>query len=511
MVDKPTILQIFGSLMKHPQFLSETDKYNLTPEDFYYRFDKYIFVALDTLYRNGAARIKPIDIENFLATNATAALVFKQQNGIEYLQDAEFLSEEQNFPYYYNKLKKFNLLERLKNKGIQTDKFYIEELTKPKALEVNEKFETLELADIINEVKKDVSLIESDFVKNSEIESWNIEDDIDSLIDGFGAEDAIGLPINGVCVSKIINGAELGALTIRSAATGIGKTRYAVGDACKLAYPFTYNTDTLKWEKTGFNQSVLFICTEQKPEQIEKMILAYLTGINESKFKYAYFNSDEKLRIHQAAQIIKDFPNLHLMRIPDPNVELIKVLVREQVILHEVRYCFFDYIFASGALYKEFRGNNLRTDEALLLLSTALKDIAIEQNISVFTSTQLNAKGDDNKDIRNESTLSGSRAIANKCDNGLIVARPTKEEIDFFTQEKLPIPNRVTDVYKTRSSQWNYIRIWSNFDAGTCRNTDLFVTDNRFNTVEGFYEDDVQIEWEISSEIQEYVDQLNKG
>ena len=49
MVDKSVILQIIGSLMKHPQYLSETDKYNLTPDDFYYRFDKYLSYPLSSL------------------------------------------------------------------------------------------------------------------------------------------------------------------------------------------------------------------------------------------------------------------------------------------------------------------------------------------------------------------------------------------------------------------------------------------------------------------------------
>ena len=44
MVDRSTVLQIFGSLMKHPQYLSESDKYNLTPNDFYYKLDTYIFM-----------------------------------------------------------------------------------------------------------------------------------------------------------------------------------------------------------------------------------------------------------------------------------------------------------------------------------------------------------------------------------------------------------------------------------------------------------------------------------
>lgn len=322
----------------------------------------------------------------------------------------------------------------------------------------------------------------------------------------------MGLPINGECITQIINGAELGALTIRSGATGTGKSRYAVGDACKLAYPFSYNWDHNRWESTGFNEQVLFVCTEQRPDQIIKMILAYVSGINESKFKYGTLTPQESKILAQARQLIKDYDNLHLMRIPDPTVGLIKTMVRQEVILHDVKYCFFDYIFASGGLYKEFRGNNLRTDEALLLLSTALKDIAIELNISVFTATQLNAKGDDNKEIRNESALAGSRSIANKCDNGLIIARPTKEELDFFDKENFKLskmPNRVIDVYKTRSSAWNYIRVWCYFDGGTCRNTDLFVTDNRMNVINDFFENEFAINWEMDNSTYEYLERLN--
>ena len=46
MVDKSTILQIIGALMKHPQYLSETDKYNLTIDDFYYKLDRFFTPAL---------------------------------------------------------------------------------------------------------------------------------------------------------------------------------------------------------------------------------------------------------------------------------------------------------------------------------------------------------------------------------------------------------------------------------------------------------------------------------
>ena len=54
MTDKNTVLQVLGALMAKPQYLSHTDKYILTPDDFQTKLDKYIFAAIDGLYRNGA-------------------------------------------------------------------------------------------------------------------------------------------------------------------------------------------------------------------------------------------------------------------------------------------------------------------------------------------------------------------------------------------------------------------------------------------------------------------------
>ena len=140
--------------MKKPNLLSESDKYQLTLDDFYYKFDKYVFIAIDSLYRGGALRIQPIDIENYLQSNGAASVIFKKNNGIEYLQDADYLSEEQNFNFYYQRLKKVNLLNELQKQGINTDEFYIEDVTRTGALEVNEKFEELTIDDILESLKK---------------------------------------------------------------------------------------------------------------------------------------------------------------------------------------------------------------------------------------------------------------------------------------------------------------------------------------------------------------------
>ena len=513
---KGTIQQVLGSLMKHPQFLSEVDKYSLTLDDFSTRFEKYIFAAIQGLYQNGAQKITVFDVENYLEANAAAKKTFEQQNGIEYLQDVEEFSNTENFSMYYTKLKKLNLLRDLKKQGFDTSDFYIEDLTAPNADEVNARFEELSVQDIVIGVKKKLLTLESDYAGTEEVQEWDIAGDIDELVDGFGEDGSVGLPIQGSILTKVIDGAQRSCLTIRSGASGTGKTRNAVADACLLAFPIRYNSQTCEWEQKGHNEKVLFIITEQTDKQIKKMILAYLTDMNESKFKYGKFTPEEKKIIEQGKKVMKEFSsNFILVRIPNPTIDLVKTKVREKVLLHDIGFVFYDYIFIGPALLNEFRGFGVRNDEVLLMMATALKDLAVELNVCVFTATQVNANADNNTNIRNESSLAGGRSTINKADNGMIMARPTKEELETLEPitSQYGKPNLVTDIFKVRSGEWTQVRIWSIMDLGRMKREDLFITDSRLEVFQDFYTGD---EYEISNweeedfiEIKKKVEWLN--
>ena len=513
---KGTIQQVLGSLMKHPQFLSEVDKYSLTLEDFSTRFEKYIFAAIQGLYQNGAQKITVFDVENYLEVNAAAKKTFELQNGIEYLQDVEEFSNIENFSMYYTKLKKLNLLRDLKKQGFDTSDFYVEDLTAPNADEINARFEELSVQDIVVGVKKKLLTLESDYAGTEEVQEWDIAGDIDDLVESFGEDGSVGLPIQGSILTKVIDGAQRSCLTIRSGASGTGKTRNAVADACLLAFPIRYNSATCEWEQKGHNEKVLFIITEQTDKQIKKMILAYLTDMNESKFKYGKFTKEEKKIIEQGKEVMKQFSsNFILVRIPNPTIDLVKTKVREKVLLHDIGFVFYDYIFIGPALLNEFRGFGVRNDEVLLMMATALKDLAVELNVCVFTATQVNANADNNTNIRNESSLAGGRSTINKADNGMIMARPTKEELETLEPitSQYGRPNLVTDIFKVRSGEWTQVRIWSMMDLGTMKREDLFITDSRLEVIQDFYTGD---EYEISNweeedfiEIKKKVEWLN--
>ena len=488
--DKRVVQQIIGCLLKHPQYLSESDKYCLTPADFHSHFEKYLFTAIYGLYTGGAKKISAFDVENYLSTNESAKSNFQDNKGVEYLQDVEEFSNTENFPYYYDKLKKLNMLNAYQKMGIDISDFYIEDTFDKRADEVNKKFEDLTIADISNAVKKKILKIETDYVRTEEVQSWDIGDEVDQIIDNFGSVEDIGLPIQGSIYSKVINGAEHGALTIRSAPSGTGKTRMAVADACYLAFPLRYDSVHGVWEQTGSAEKICFVMTEQKPEQIIKMIIAYLSDINESKFKYGQFTKEEELRLQQTKELIKKYKeNFQMIRVPNPTIELTKSVIRECCLNHDISVVFYDYIFIGPALLGEFRGFNIRNDEALLMFATALKDLAIELDIAVFTSTQVNSKADDNTNIRNEGSLAGGRSTINKADNGAIMARPTKEELEIVGKLDTVEPNLVTDIFKVRSGAWTQVRIWSVFDAGTMRRKDLYITDSRLNAIQDFYDD----------------------
>jgi replicative DNA helicase len=336
--------------MQHPQYLGQVDKYSLSVMDFPTRFDKYVFSAIVNLYRKEVVNINPIDIANYLETDTVGRQVFEQNNGADYLQDAIDFCSWENFRYYYDKLKKINLLRDLKKDGYDITEFYCEDLTRKDCEIINAKFEQLTVQDICNTVKCKLLKRESEYVRSAELVEEKASTGIRDMICHMNDHIDIGPPLQGRMYSKIFDGAQKKALTIRSGCSGLGKTRQAVGDACYLAYPVRYNSRTRQWDQTGSNEQVLFIMTEQTMEQIRKMILAYLSDINESRFKLGNFTKEEQLILDQAVAIMEQYAdNFHLVKMPNPSIELVKTIVRENCLTKKIGYVFYDYIFIGPA------------------------------------------------------------------------------------------------------------------------------------------------------------------
>lgn len=479
-IDRHTIIQVLGGLMNHPDLLNETDKYNLAPEDFPNSLDKYGFSAIYNLYADGANKIHAVDVISLLQENLVAKNLIEKENGVTFFQDCEVNSDEGNFNFYYNRLKKLNLLREIQLTGRDTNDIFCENPLDDNYVEINEKFQKMSVNDIVNVLKGEVANFENKYSYNNLVEESYAADDILELIDEWRKTPEIGYQLQGDIFNTVCRGGRRGKLYLRSAPSSGGKSRQMVGDACNIAYPIRYDRNKGEWVSTGSCEKVLYIMTEQDPEEIKTMILAYLTGYNEEIFLYGTYGEEEMPRIKIAADIMEKFKdNMLFARIPDPCSSVVKNLFRKYSIQFGVNIFFYDYIFSSPAMLSEYRDLGLQEHVCLRMFTTTLKNLAIELDAFIMTSTQTNSEDDPKGGFRDFRNLEGSKAIRNLVDLGCIFARVTPDELQLISKfvDNFGLkPNIVTDVYKNRRGRWTNIRIWSYYDYGTCRKQDLFVT-----------------------------------
>ena len=474
--------------MKKPSLLSEKDKYNLQPSDFESRFERYIFIAILNSYSNGAQSLSEIDIDNYLMEHKDQYLLFQQNNGISYLQDALDMSTPENFEYYYNRIKKFNCLKDLKKSGFDISEFYEENELNPRQFEINQRFETLKPKDIFDSLKRKIYKVEGEYTEGDASITTDVSVGIDELLEKLKNSPDAGARFQGKYFNTVTRGARKGKYYIVSFPSGGGKTRLLLGEACYLAFPMRFSWETMEWKITGNAEKTLFIATEQAKEEIQTMVVAYLTGINEDVILYGHFTKEQQTIIDQAKEVIKKYKNnLMIVQIPMPSVEIVKSVIRQNCIVNDTKNVFFDYIFSNPALLNEFRDLRIREDVALLMLSTALKDLAVEQDVFMMSATQLNSSQDTNeKGIKNQNSIRGSKSIVDKADIAMIGGLVPDDQRDQIAPyvAKYGMPTQVYDVYKVRRGKWTNLKIWSNVDLGTCRRSDVFVTDSNIKEIE---------------------------
>lgn len=483
-------MQVIGTLMKNPSLLNEGIANSLNEDDFDTRLLKSIYIAIRNLQMNGARIVSVVDVDNYLRGYEPLGTYFKNDNGIQYLQDCEDIVQEENFEYYCVRVKKFSALRALSKIGYDISHIYDEKIIDPaEERKMREVFDELTLNELFDLVTTRIAAIENKFTGYTSDSAGTAGDGILELIESLKKTPEIGYPLQGEIFNTVVRGARLGKFYLRSGSTGVGKTRALAGDAAFLAYPWYYSVINRKWEYKGGNgQKVLMITTELELEEIKTIILAHLSGINEEKILYGSYTAEEEERVARAAQIMIDYKeNLQLEQIADPNVGRLKSVIRRHVNQNKIKYVFYDYIFTSPNLLSEFRDIKVREDVALGLLSAALKDLATELGVFVMSATQLSGDYENVKTAKTQTLLRGAKSIADKVDVGAIVSPVAKEDLIMLdsvikTIQCVP-PTIVTDVYKLRRGRYKGVRIWSAMDLGTARMTDLFVTNHNYEPI----------------------------
>jgi replicative DNA helicase len=482
-VDVTAIMQVVGNVFNNPQILDFTDKYTITEDDFPDEFHRVAFGAIYKIHELGADRISLENIADFLSSRPKSAATFKQNKGEEWLLKVAETCMPEAFDYYYSRLKKFSLLRAYDNYGVDVSDIYDADNildTRKKQLQ-EDILDNSTLEQIADKVENKIEGIRLKYVDDAFGEAIQAGDDIEGLIDRLKEHPEVGTPLYGPLVNTVTRGARLKKFYLRSAATGVGKSRSMIADACYIACNEIYD-ERFGWIHNGTSEPTLYIATEQEKEEIQTMMLAFLSEVNEEHILNGQYVGDEEDRVRKAAQILKNSP-LYIEELPDFSLKDVEDKIKKNIRDHEVKYVFHDYIHTSLKILEEITrrsgGVKLREDNILFMLSTRLKDICNQYGVFIMSATQLN--GDyQQAETPDQNLLRGAKAIADKIDYGAILLNVKDDDLvkldKILSTNVFDRPSIKMSVYKNRRGRYKGIYLWCKADLGCCRIKPMFAT-----------------------------------
>lgn len=489
-VDTTAITQVIGIIYKTPQLLDYTDRYKITEEDFQEQFHKIVFGTIYKLYNLGTEHVTLKNIHDFLSNRAESFAIYNTQNGDDWILHAEEHAQPAAFDYYYARLKKMSLLRAYDKYGVDVSDIYdpnnILDLKKSQLQE--EQLDNMSIEDIALKIDYKIDEIKSKYINDTDKEAIQAGEGVHELIDRLKQYPEVGLPLYGPLINTVTRGARLKKFYLRSAPTGVGKTRSMIADACFLGCNSLYD-DYFGWIKSGVAQPALYITTEQDKEEIQTMMLAFLANVNEEHILNGSYEGDEEERVLAAADLLTQSP-LYIEMLPDFSLMDIEDIIKKNIREHNVNYVFFDYIHSSlkilSEITKQASGVKLREDNILFMLSIRLKDLCNKYGIFILSSTQLNGDYTESK-TPDQNLLRGAKAIADKIDVGMVTLPVAQEDIDglecILATNIFDKPNLKISIYKNRRGRYKGIYLWCKADLGTCRVRPMFATNYNYELI----------------------------
>ena len=482
-VDTTSVMQVIGCVFNNPEILDITDKYTIVDEDFSDQFHKTVFGAIYKIHELGAKKITLENISDFLSSRPKSAALYKQNKGEEWLLKVSEMCMASAFDYYYGRLKKFSLLRAYDNYGVDISDIYdIDNIldTQKKQLQ-EDQLDNSTLEQIADRVEGKIEEIRLQYVDDSFGEAQHASEGIYDLIEKFKKHPEVGVPLYGPLINTVTRGARLKKFYLRSAATGIGKTRSMIADCCYIGCNKIYD-ENFGWIGSGPSEPTLFITTEQELEEIQTMMLAFLSNVNEEHILNGEYLEGEEERVLQAAKLLENSP-IYVEELPDFSLKDVEDKIKKNIREHDVKYVFHDYIHTSLKILEEITrrsgGVKLREDNILFMLSTRLKDICNKYGVFIMSATQLNGSYVDS-DTPDQNLLRGAKAIADKIDYVAILLGVKDNDLvsleNILSTNAFDKPTIKMSIYKNRRGRYKGVLLWCKADLGCCRIKPMFCT-----------------------------------
>lgn len=493
------IANILGSICQKPELLIDNNV-RLEKDDFVLSFHQIVFTAINNIISDVGTEnpISAVDADTYLKNFERYYQIWKDSKGLDYLQSCIDNANSATFNLNYQRIKKMSLLRLYKARGFSLEGIYDFTTTDlNKFAKQQENLVKMSLDDIVSyfdNLSTDVKEKVRTWQNGSN--SFQAGDNLEEFISSIQSSPLFGLGFNDGYLNTLTGGMQLGKFFLRSMSTGRGKTRLGIMDLLKVSAYEMYDVRTGKWYKNPSPQPSLFISTELEQDEIDLIILSAVTKLQPDMIRSGSYSAEERERLNRGVQALKN-SQLYFVELPEFSIADVTNIIDNYVLNYDCNYVVFDYIQMNAKLARTtreaFKDVNLRDDQILLELATALKNEANNRHIYIMSSTQLNGghSSDDYYSSKTENALRGAKAIADKIDVGMIAENVTSKDLKNLSEliEDLEVnpqhltPNFATFVYKNRLGQKSVI-IWSKTDLGTLTTKPLFVTDYSYQRVD---------------------------
>lgn len=265
-------------------------------------------------------------------------------------------------------------------------------------------------------------------------------------------------------------------------------TRAMVADACFISCNEIYDLNENKWIENGTKEPTLFITTEQEIEEIQTLMIAFLSGVDEEHILKGYYEIGEWERVVHAAELIKQCP-IYIQELHDFSLQDIENTLKRGIRDFGVKYLLLDYIHSSLKILSEISSKSkvqgLREDNILFLIGVKLKDLANQYCVFIESSTQLNGTWKTEK-IPDQNMLRGAKSLGDKIDVGFILLNVTEEDLkclEPLIAQGYPIPQKKISIYKNRRGRYSYFYLWCEANLGICRINPVFATSYQYDLI----------------------------
>lgn len=484
-IDISAITNVIGNIFSNPKLLEAPDKYFFAEDDFVDDFHKTVFGSIFNLHQLGASNITLTTISDYLEKFPKKKATFETNKGNEYLLKAAENAKLDTFDYYYNRMKKMTLFRTYQRiAGMDLSWLYDPDniFDAKKKQEQEEWLDNSSLEDIANLIDDKIIEIKAQCIDNSLVCGAQAGEGIDELLESLKENPEIGYPLYGSYTNTVVRGARLKKFYLRSAATGVGKSRAIAADVCYIGSFQMYDLNENKWISTGKAEPVMYIATEQDLSEVQTMMIAFLSGVDEEHILTGEYFVGEWERVQKAAQLLKQSP-IYFESLPDFSLKDIENTIIRGIREHGMKYVFLDYIHTSIRILEEISkrsgGVKLREDNILFMMAIRLKDICNQYGVFIMSATQLNADYVESE-TPDQNLLRGAKSIADKIDVGMIMLETTQKDREalqtILQQGGFDMPDIKISVYKNRRGRWKGIYLWAKADRGICRIDPMFVT-----------------------------------